>query len=204
MRAGCFFLLFVVCRDIDAHVDVWRRVGNHPLFTCGSHLSYEYALWLWSWTHLHQHRHQVSTDRKGRGASCFGRGDVIKRDCSSLSRNFRRTAEVWMDEYKEVFYRAQPHARDVEYGKWVLPPAFIFMLSLFAFVHHCSISDRLALKKKLQCKPFSWFLKNVYPEFEWVNTMATIIQGMPVLDVCLSLCPRPQSTISTGHHVRPT
>lgn len=27
-----------------------------------------------------------------------------------------------------------------------------------------SIQDRMELKRRLHCKPFSWYLKNVYPE----------------------------------------
>ena len=51
-------------------------------------------------------------------------------------------AEVWMDDYKRLFY---VHRTDLK-GKKV-----------------SDVSDRLALKKELNCKPFSWFLKNVIP-----------------------------------------
>ena len=129
-------VLSAVClrRDIDEGVDVWRTVGNYPLLACGTHFPLQHALRLWPWANLYQHRHQVSADRKERW--CFLFGVVVKRNNLSLflislslflslslslspllSRNLRRTVEVWMDEYKEVFYRAQPHARDVEYGK---------------------------------------------------------------------------------------
>uniref|UniRef100_A0A8C6EKQ4 Polypeptide N-acetylgalactosaminyltransferase n=1 Tax=Microcebus murinus TaxID=30608 RepID=A0A8C6EKQ4_MICMU len=60
-----------------------------------------------------------------------------------FARNTRRAAEVWMDEYKNFYYAAVPSARNVPYG---------------------NIQSRLELRKKLNCKPFKWYLENVYPE----------------------------------------
>jgi hypothetical protein len=34
----------------------------------------------------------------------------------------------------------------------------------FVFCRIFSIHDRMELKRKLHCKPFNWYLKNVYPE----------------------------------------
>uniref|UniRef100_A0A8C4ZZV3 Polypeptide N-acetylgalactosaminyltransferase n=1 Tax=Gadus morhua TaxID=8049 RepID=A0A8C4ZZV3_GADMO len=60
-----------------------------------------------------------------------------------FARNTRRAAEVWMDEFKNFYYAAVPSARNVPYG---------------------NIQSRLEMKKRLSCKPFKWYLENVYPE----------------------------------------
>ncbi|KAL8560243.1 hypothetical protein ACOMHN_005976 [Nucella lapillus] len=57
--------------------------------------------------------------------------------------NSMRLAEVWMDEYKRLFYT---HRRDLlgqDYG---------------------DISERLELRKNLKCHSFKWYLDNIYPE----------------------------------------
>ena len=45
-----------------------------------------------------------------------------------------------MDEYKEYLYQRRPHYRNLEPG---------------------DISDQLAIRKKLNCKPFRWFMKEI-------------------------------------------
>ncbi|CDQ88315.1 unnamed protein product [Oncorhynchus mykiss] len=70
-------------------------------------------------------------------------------------RNALRAAEVWMDDYKSHVYMA-----------WNIPinnPGVDFG----------DVSERIALRKKLQCRSFQWYLQNVYPEMRVYNDTIT-------------------------------
>ncbi|VDN56222.1 unnamed protein product [Dracunculus medinensis] len=62
-----------------------------------------------------------------------------------FQRNTRRAAEVWLDDYKNLYLKQVPSARYVNFG---------------------DISSRLELKAKMKCKNFDWYLKEVYPELK--------------------------------------
>ncbi|KAK5863523.1 hypothetical protein PBY51_000550 [Eleginops maclovinus] len=64
-----------------------------------------------------------------------------------ITRNQVRLAEVWMDDYKKVFYRRNKNA------------AVMASENKFG-----DISDRLNLREKLHCKNFTWYLDAIYPE----------------------------------------
>lgn len=59
-------------------------------------------------------------------------------------RNLKRAAMVWLDEpYLSKFYSEHPTARNMDAG---------------------DVTERIALRKRLNCKPTQWYIKEVYPE----------------------------------------
>ncbi|XP_029352920.1 polypeptide N-acetylgalactosaminyltransferase 14 [Echeneis naucrates] len=66
-------------------------------------------------------------------------------NANTYIKNTRRTAEVWMDDFRLFYYSARPAARGKSYG---------------------DIQSRMELRKKLKCKSFKWYLDNVYPELK--------------------------------------
>lgn len=60
-----------------------------------------------------------------------------------VNRNYKRVAEVWMDEYKEYLYKKRPNMRHIDMG---------------------DISQQLKLRERLGCKSFNWFMTEVAPD----------------------------------------
>ncbi|XP_039923946.1 polypeptide N-acetylgalactosaminyltransferase 16 isoform X3 [Hirundo rustica] len=71
--------------------------------------------------------------------------DFPEGNALTYIKNTKRTAEVWMDEYKQYYYEARPSAIGKSFG---------------------SVADRVELRHKLSCKSFQWYLENVYPELK--------------------------------------
>ncbi|CAL8097693.1 unnamed protein product [Calicophoron daubneyi] len=57
-----------------------------------------------------------------------------------LGRNYKRVAEVWMDEYKEYVYNRRPSYRGIDPG---------------------NLTEQLAIRTRLNCSSFKWFMNNV-------------------------------------------
>ncbi|RUS91431.1 hypothetical protein EGW08_000755 [Elysia chlorotica] len=82
-----------------------------------------------------------------------------------FARNTKRAAAVWMGDYQKFYFAAVPSAKHVQPG---------------------DISDREALRDRLQCKPFKWFLENVYPELKVPSSQdvafGSVKQGRQCMD----------------------
>ncbi|KAG8510392.1 Polypeptide N-acetylgalactosaminyltransferase 3, partial [Galemys pyrenaicus] len=76
-----------------------------------------------------------------------------------IARNQVRLAEVWMDDYKKIFYR-----RNTDAAKIVKQKSF------------GDLSKRFEIKHRLQCKNFTWYLNNIYPEV-YVPDLNPVIAG---------------------------
>ena len=60
-----------------------------------------------------------------------------------VTRNYIRVARVWFDEELDFFFKIRPHFKDIDVG---------------------DISERLAIRERLKCKSYAWFIKTIYPE----------------------------------------
>ncbi|XP_030006916.1 probable polypeptide N-acetylgalactosaminyltransferase 8 isoform X2 [Sphaeramia orbicularis] len=95
-----------------------------------------------------------------------------------VRRNALRVAEVWMDEYKYNVNMA-----------WNLP-----------LENHGidigDVSERKKLREKLKCKPFQWYLDNVYPMLDHLHGFlgyGSLINDLKP-DLCVDRGPMPGNT----------
>ena len=58
-------------------------------------------------------------------------------------KNLKRVVEVWLDEYKFLFYKNHPERKEIEAG---------------------DLTEAIEVRKRLNCKPFKYYLEKVAPQ----------------------------------------
>uniref|UniRef100_A0A8C6TKV2 polypeptide N-acetylgalactosaminyltransferase n=1 Tax=Neogobius melanostomus TaxID=47308 RepID=A0A8C6TKV2_9GOBI len=113
--------------------------------------------------------------------TCGGSIEVVP--CSKIAhiaRNALRVAEVWMDEYKHNVNLA-----------WNIP-----------FKDHGidigDVSERKKLRERLKCKPFKWYLENVYPKLDPLDDLVGY-GGVSKKNLCMDQGPQPGHTPIAYH-----
>lgn len=86
----------------------------------------------------------------------YWQGQSIKVDSHIIWRNKRRAAAVWMDQYADLVGAVMGSTAGMGIG---------------------DISKPLAVRKKLQCRSFRWYLDEIYPEFEIPVGLEEGVQG---------------------------
>lgn len=71
-----------------------------------------------------------------------------------IAHNLARMAEVWMDDYKDIYYAIVPRA----------------------VRERTNVTERKLLRERLQCKSFKWFLENVFPESPYNIQNYTLVE----------------------------
>uniref|UniRef100_A0A8C9DKK5 Polypeptide N-acetylgalactosaminyltransferase n=1 Tax=Prolemur simus TaxID=1328070 RepID=A0A8C9DKK5_PROSS len=86
----------------------------------------------------------------------------------TVERNLVRVAEVWLDEYKELFYGHGDHLIDqgLDVG---------------------NLTQQRELRKKLKCKSFKWYLENVFPDLKAPTVRASGVLINVALGKCISI-----------------
>ncbi|XP_015234034.1 PREDICTED: polypeptide N-acetylgalactosaminyltransferase 5 [Cyprinodon variegatus] len=88
----------------------------------------------------------------------------------TVERNLARVAEVWLDEYKDLFYgHGYQHLLDKK------------------VINIGNLTEQIELRKRLKCKSFKWYLENVFPDMDTPVVKAEGLVFNRGLRKCLAL-----------------
>jgi polypeptide N-acetylgalactosaminyltransferase len=88
--------------------------------------------------------YDIPCSRFGHAFRHDGKEFTNPRTYDFLYRNYKRVAEVWMDDYKKYIYSRSPET--------------------FAKIDAGDLSKMKAIREKLKCKSFQWYMEEVAPE----------------------------------------
>ena len=95
---------------------------------------------------------EIVVARDSRVSHVFRPSFPYKIDHTQVNINKVRLVEVWFDQYKDFYYKADPFAVTLKERKG-------------------DISERLELQKKLHCKPFQYFVDRFRSVFDTRNML---------------------------------
>jgi len=109
----------------------------------GENFELSFKVWMCGGRSLWVPCSRVSHVYRGHSCSSCGSGTLAWKfqGVPTTLRNYKRVIEVWFDdEYKEFFYTREPLARLIDHG---------------------DISEQLAMKERMKCKSFDWFMNEI-------------------------------------------
>ncbi|MCL4121458.1 UNVERIFIED_CONTAM: hypothetical protein GTU68_039070, partial [Idotea baltica] len=145
----------------------WELGGYDPGLDIWGGEQYELSFKIWQ---CHGQMVDVPCSRVGHIYKKFSPFPNPRKD-DFLARNYRRVAEVWMDDYKKYLYMRRPEWLDINTG---------------------DISDQLEVRHRNKCKSFRWFIEEVafdlvkhYPPIEPPDYANGTIQSLADPSLCL-------------------
>ncbi|EAT37420.1 AAEL010596-PA [Aedes aegypti] len=96
-------------------------------------------------------------------------------------RNTKRIASVWMDEFQNFFYKTRPEASALSVG---------------------SLQQMKDLKRRLNCRKFSWYMQNVFLDLKLPNENNAAFGHLRHGERCLDVKPKYKRSRKRSHRQR--